>query len=66
MLMCIALAALIAPADRATVCISTAASLTPSPAPPYASGMAIPSQPPAAIASVNSVGNVPLRSCSSQ
>ena len=62
MLMCIDDAAAIAPDEFATVCISTAASLTPSPAPPYASGIAIPSQPPSAIAEANSTGNAPSRS----
>ncbi len=50
MLMWIADAALIPPDDRATACIRIAASVTPRSAPPYASGMAMPSQPASAIA----------------
>ncbi len=36
--------------DCATACITTAASVMPSPAPPNSSGIATPSHPPAAIA----------------
>ncbi len=42
--------ALQAAPDSATVCIISAASVMPSPAPPYSSGMAMPSQPASAIA----------------
>ena len=42
--------AAIAPGDCATRRIITAASAIPSAAPPWASGMAMPSQPPSAIA----------------
>ena len=44
------------PPWRATACIMIAASVTPSPAPPYSTGMVMPSQPPAAIAWWNSRG----------
>ncbi len=50
MFMWMAEAALIAPRVFATVCIMMAASVTPRPAPPYSSGMAMPSQPPFAMA----------------
>jgi hypothetical protein len=50
MLRWIAEAPLKAAPDSATVCISSAASVMPSPAPPYSSGMAIPSQPASAMA----------------
>ncbi len=40
----------IAAPDSATACIMIAASVMPRPAPPYASGIAIPSQPASAIA----------------
>ena len=36
--------------DSETACIKTAASLMPSPLPPYSGGMAMPSQPASAIA----------------
>ena len=49
--MCTLDAAAIAPPDPAIVPIISAASVTPSPAPPYASGREIPSHPPAATAS---------------
>jgi len=42
------------PAEEPMVCIMMAASVTPRFAPPYSSGMAIPSQPPSAIAWENS------------
>ncbi len=58
MFMCTDDAAAWPPGEQAMVCIISAASVTPSPAPPYASGIAIPSQPPAATASVNAWGNV--------
>ncbi len=44
------------PAELATRFIISAASVRPSPAPPTSSGMAIPSQPPSAIAPANSTG----------
>jgi hypothetical protein len=54
------------PAECPTSCIMMAASVTPSPAPPYSSGIAIPSQPPAATASANSWGKLWVRSFSDQ
>lgn len=50
----------------AMVCIISAASVMPSPAPPYASGIAMPSQPLAASAAWNSCGKPPSRSLRSQ
>ncbi len=55
-LMCTVDAALMAPAERAMVCIMMAASVMPSPEPPNASGMAMPSQPPSTSASRNASG----------
>jgi len=52
--------------DSATACIISAASVMPRPAPPNASGMAMPSQPARAIAAWNSVGNLPSSSRASQ
>ena len=52
--------------DSAMACIITAASAMPSPLPPYASGMAMPSQPPSAMARWKACGNAPSRSRSSQ
>ena len=66
MFMWIAEAPLIAAPDSATACIMIAASVIPSPAPPNASGMAMPSHLPFAIAAWNSCGKAPSRSCSSQ
>jgi len=50
MFMCTAEQPVMAAPEAATVCIIIVASVIPSPAPPYASGMAMPSQPPSAIA----------------
>ena len=50
-------AAAMPPPWLATSCIMIAASVTPSPAPPYSSGMVMPSQPASAIARWNSRGN---------
>jgi len=66
MLIWIADAALIPPDERATVCIMIAASVTPRSAPPYSSGMAMPSQPASAIAWWKSAGKTPVSSRSSQ
>jgi hypothetical protein len=52
--------------DSAIACIITAASVMPRPAPPYGSGIAMPSQPSRAIAWWKSAGNSPSRSRSSQ
>src|SRR6266700_2665470 len=52
--------------DAATSCIINAASLMPSPAPPYAVGMAMPSQPALAMAAWNSSGKSPVSSFASQ
>src|SRR5262245_37047451 len=52
--------------DSAMACIMIAASVIPRPAPPYSSGMAMPSQPAAASAPCSSCGKSPLRSLSSQ
>src|SRR5262249_18107442 len=52
--------------ERQTACMTTAASVIPSPAPPYSSGMMVPSQPRLASARTNSQGYCSLRSCSSQ
>ena len=54
------------PPDSATACIMIAASVMPRPAPPTASGMAMPSHPASAMALWNSTGHSPERSCSSQ
>ena len=62
MFMWIAEQPLIAAPDAATVRIASAASVTPRPAPPTSSGMAIPSQPASAIAAWNSCGKVAVRS----
>jgi hypothetical protein len=48
--------AAMAPGEWATRSIISAASVTPSPAPPTSSGMAIPSHPPSAMAVANSCG----------
>ena len=61
-----ALAALMAPGESAIASIMTSASVTPRPAPPTSSGMAMPSQPPSAIARRNALGKAPLASCSAQ
>jgi hypothetical protein len=45
------------PPHSATVRRNSAASRTPRPEPPYCSGMQMPSQPPLATASKNSLGN---------
>ncbi len=66
MLMWIAEQAAKVPAEEPTVCIITEASVTPRPAPPQSSGMAMPSQPPSAMARVNSTGKVWVRSFSDQ
>ena len=52
--------------DSATACIRIAASVMPRPAPPYASGMAMPSQLPSAMAAKKASGKVAVRSRSSQ
>src|SRR5262245_11896352 len=52
--------------DSAIVCIITAASAIPRPAPPNSSGIAMPSQPSRAIAWWKSAGNPPSRSRRSQ
>ena len=55
------------PAPAAQIsCSMMAASVTPSPEPPYSSGMIMPSQPPAAKALTNSHGYSAFRSFSSQ
>ena len=55
------------PAPEAQIASSiSTASVTPSPAPPYASGMARPSHPASAKARTNSVGYSALRSFSRQ
>lgn len=46
-----ALAAFIAPPERATSSARMVASVMPNPCPPYCSGMVMPSQPPLAMAS---------------
>ncbi len=56
----------IAAPDSATACIISAASVMPSPAPPYCAGMAMPSHPASAMAAWNSCGKVAVRSRSSQ
>src|SRR5262249_27002371 len=66
MFMCTADAPDIAAPDSAIACIIRAASVMPRPAPPYSSGIAMPSHPPSASAACNSWGNAPLRSFSSQ
>ena len=48
------------------MCITIAASVTPSPAPPYSSGIVTPSQPSDAMALWNSVGNRSSRSQAAQ
>ena len=50
MFMCTAEAADIAPPVSAMACIMMVASVIPRPAPPYCSGIAMPSQPPLAMA----------------
>ena len=55
-LMCTVEAAAIPPPWLATSCIMIAASVTPRPAPPYSSGMVMPSHPASAIARWNSRG----------
>ena len=52
--------------DSATACIRIAASVMPSPAPPYSSGIAMPSQLPAAMAAKKVSGKVAVWSRSSQ
>jgi hypothetical protein len=66
MFRCTALAADMAPGELATASIITTACATPSPEPPYSSGMATPSQPPAATAWRNSWGKDAVSSRSSQ
>ena len=66
MLICTVEQAAKAPAECATSCIMIAASVTPRPAPPYSSGIAMPSQPPSAIALANSNGKEWVLSFSSQ
>ena len=66
MFMWMAEAALAPPPDSAIACIMTVASVIPNPAPPTASGIAIPSQPPCAMARCKSCGKPPLLSRSSQ
>jgi hypothetical protein len=48
--------------ERATACIMIEASIRPRPEPPTSSGMAMPSQPPSAMALVNSSGQFPVSS----
>ncbi len=55
-----------APAEWPISCIMMQASVTPRPAPPYSAGMAMPSQPPSAMALANSKGKAWLRSFSAQ
>ena len=64
--MCTDEAAAMPPPWLATSCIMIAASVTPSPAPPYSTGIVIPSQPASAIAWWNSYGNTPSSSRASQ
>ena len=52
--------------NSATACIRIAASVMPRPAPPYSSGMAMPSQLPSAMAAKKASGKVAVRSRSSQ
>ena len=52
--------------DSATACIITAASVRPRPAPPPLCGMAMPSQPPAAMSATKASGKAPLSSPFSQ
>ena len=52
--------------DSAMVCIISAASVTPRPAPPYSCGMQTPSQPASAKARWKSSGKPPSRSLASQ
>jgi hypothetical protein len=52
--------------DSAIVCIITAASVMPNPAPPYSAGIAMPSQPSRASAAWKSSGKPPSRSFFSQ
>jgi hypothetical protein len=59
-------AAAMPPPWLATSCIMIAASVTPSPAPPYSGGIVMPSQPASAIARWNSCGNSPSSSRASQ
>ena len=59
-------APLVAAPDRQIACRMIAASVMPSPAPPYCSGMIVPSQPRSAKARTKSQGYCSLRSCSSQ
>src|SRR5262249_51763394 len=59
-------APLMAAPDSGTAAIMITAWVMPSPAPPYSSGIAMPSQPAAASAACSSCGNSPLRSFSSQ
>jgi hypothetical protein len=66
MFICTADAPVMPAPDCAMACIITAASATPSPAPPTASGMQMPSQPSSAIARWKSCGKRALRSASSQ
>ena len=48
--------------DSATACMTRAASVSPRPAPPRASGMAAPSQPPEAMADTKASGKSPVSS----
>ena len=66
MFMCTAEAPLKPAPDCATACMTMAASVMPSPLPPYSSGIATPSQPPSAIARWNSCGKPPSVSFFSQ
>src|SRR6516225_8560260 len=65
-LICTADAEVMPPPWLATSCIMIAASVTPRPAPPYSSGIVMPSQPASAIERWNSKGNLPSSSRASQ
>ena len=66
MFMWMAEAPLMQAPEAAIVSIMIAASRMPRPPPPCSSGMAMPSQPPLAIAAWNSCGKTPSRSLRSQ
>ena len=66
MFMCTAEAPDMPAPDSAMACIMMAASVMPSPEPPYASGMAMPSQPASASALWKSCGKPPSLSLASQ
>jgi hypothetical protein len=62
MFRCMALAPEKPAPDCATACMTRAASVSPSPAPPSSVGMAVPSHPPFAIAATKASGNSPVSS----